>query len=88
MPGFNGQGPDNQGPMSGRGLGKCRPPADSTADEEPQSQDQLKKIDPNQVNDNSDQVYGQGRGGRPRGGGQGRGLGGGRGSGRGGRGQA
>ncbi len=90
MPRLNGKGPQNEGPLSGRGLGRCRSDNNSTG--ESKLNDQLKKVDP----DNSapptnpvdqEMVFGRGQGGQPRGGG-GQGLGrgrksGGRGQGRG-----
>ena len=88
MPGLNGKGPQNEGSMTGRGLGNCRP----TNNNENQN-DQLRKVDPNNLepaaNQAGDQVvYGRGQGGLPRGGGgQGLGQGLGRGRGGGGRGR-
>ncbi|MCD6534194.1 MAG: hypothetical protein J7L25_08990 [Deltaproteobacteria bacterium] len=88
MPGLNGKGPQSEGPMSGRGLGNCRP---ASSDEN--QNDQLRKVDPNNLepaaNQAGDQaVYGRGQGGKPRGGGgQGLGQGLGRGRGGGGRGR-
>lgn len=94
MPGLNGRGPMNEGPMSGRGLGRCRPAA-GAADSQNQAAgaaDPLRKIDPAnyQAPVEDEAVYGRGRGGQPRGGGanqaHGRGFGGpggGRGRGRG-----
>ncbi len=93
MPGLNGKGPLGDGPMTGRGLGRCRTGA-NPADQR-QFNDQLKRIDPENYNANTapadnTTVYGRGRGGQPYGGGacraQGRGPGGpgsGRGQGRG-----
>ncbi len=83
MPGLNGKGPQNEGSMTGRGLGNCRP---TNSDEN--LNDQLRKVDPNNLkpatNPADDQVvYGRGQGGQPRGGG-GKGLGQGLGRGRGG----
>ncbi|MCK5540356.1 MAG: DUF5320 domain-containing protein [Deltaproteobacteria bacterium] len=80
MPGLNGKGPQSEGPMSGRGLGNCRP-----AGNDKNQNDQLRKVDPNNLepaaNQSDDQVvYGRGQGGQPRGGG-GQGLGRGRGGG-------
>ena len=88
MPGLNGKGPQSEGPMSGRGLGNCRP-----ADNSENLNDQLKKVDPNNLEPAAKQtdeqvVYGRGQGGLPRGGGgQGLGQGLGRGRGGGGRGR-
>ncbi len=90
MPGQNGNGPQNEGPMTGRGLGRCRP-ADNLASNS-NFNDPLRKVNPNEVNPeagiNPDPVvYGRGQGGLPRGGGQGlgqgRGMGQGQGQGRG-----
>ncbi len=95
MPGLNGKGPQNEGPMTGRGLGRCRP-ADNRASDS-NFNDQLRKINPDDIikpeaGVNPEPViYGRGQGGIPRGGGQGlgqgrglgRGNGGGRGRGRG-----
>ncbi|MBN2810008.1 MAG: DUF5320 domain-containing protein [Deltaproteobacteria bacterium] len=84
MPGLNGRGPQNQGPLTGRGLGNCRPAKNAE-----NLNDQLRKVDPENLESSAVQadaavVYGRGRGGQPRGGGQGlgRGCGGGRGRGR------
>ena len=78
MPGLNRKGPQNEGPMTGRGLGNCRP-----ADNNENLNDQLKKVDPDNLEPAAAQaddqvVYGRGQGGLPRGGG-GQGLGRGRG---------
>ena len=91
MPGFNGKGPQNEGPMSGRGLGNCRPV--SSDENEQNLNDQLRKVDPNNLEPAAPQtgdqvVYGRGQGGLPRGGGGGQGLGRGRGGGGRGRGRA
>ncbi len=84
MPGMNGKGPQGEGPLTGRGLGRCRPAAQSAADQQP-LKDQLKRIDPDKYNANpasgaEGAVYGRGQGGLPRGGGAcqafGRGFGG------------
>ncbi len=89
MPGFNGKGPQSEGPMTGRGLGNCRP-----ANSDEKQNDQLRKVDPDNLQPAAAQtddqvVYGRGRGGVPRGGGgQGLGLGRGRGGGGRGRGRA
>jgi len=88
MPGLNGKGPQNEGSMSGRGLGNCRP-----ANSGEKQNDQLRKVDPDNLEPAAPQsddqvVYGRGQGGKPRGGGgQGLGQGLGRGSGGGGRGR-
>ncbi|NPA25087.1 MAG: DUF5320 domain-containing protein [Deltaproteobacteria bacterium] len=96
MPGLNGKGPQGEGPLTGRGLGRCRPTATDATDQR-RSGDQLRKIDPNNYNSNTvatgdNVVYGRGQGGLPRGGGAcqafgrgfgGPGAGGGRGLGRG-----
>lgn len=79
MPALNGKGPQNGGPMTGRGLGNCRP-ANSNVNEQ-NLNDQLRKVDPNNLEPaaaqpNNQVVYGRGQGGLPRGGaGQGLGLG-------------
>ena len=95
MPGLNGKGPMNEGPMTGRGLGRCRPAAGRRENQQAADfQDQLKRIDPENYSavTADDTVYGRGRGGLPRGGGAcqafgrgfgGPGAGGGRGRGRG-----
>jgi len=44
MPGLNGKGPQNEGSMTGRGLGNCRP---TNSDEN--LNDQLRKVDPNNL---------------------------------------
>ena len=84
MPGLNGKGPDNEGPMTGRGLGNCRPAKNRTNDSN--LNDQLRKINPDDLkagaaNNPDPVVYGRGRGGLPRGGGRGSGRGRGRGNG-------
>lgn len=61
MPNFNGQGPRNEGPMTGRGLGYCAVVIDS---------------DEKAANISSrprQRVFGRGRGGQPRGCSRGRG---------------
>jgi len=97
MPGLNGKGPQGEGPLTGRGLGRCRPAATDTTDQQ-RSGDQLRKIDPDNYDPNpaaadDNVIYGRGQGGLPRGGGAcqafgrgfgGPGAGGGRGPGRGG----
>ena len=91
MPGLNGKGPQNDGPMTGRGLGNCRPANNDESDQK--LNDQLKKVDPDNLEPTTTPtdeqvVYGRGRGGQPRGGGgQGLGQGLGRGRGGGGRGR-
>lgn len=47
MPGFNHKGPNNQGPMTGRGMGMCRPSNQNA---------------PNQTNPESTPTQGMGRG--------------------------
>jgi len=86
MPGLNGNGPENEGPMTGRGLGRCRPANNRANDSN--FNDPLRKINPDEINpgagSNADPaVYGRGQGGLPRGGGQGLGQGRGMGLGRG-----
>ena len=81
MPGLNGKGPAGQGPMSGRGLGGCRPASPRNKTETPK--DQLRKIDPDNLDNPEIPVaaeppQGLGRCGQPRGG-CGLGRGGGRG---------
>ncbi len=90
MPGLNGRGPMNEGPMTGRGLGRCRPAAAANLAQGPvqgsavNSGDPLRRIDPNNYNPgpvaDANVVYGRGRGGQPWGGGAnqafGRGFGG------------
>jgi len=79
MPGLNGKGPQNDGPMTGRGLGRCRP-ADNRASNS-NLNDQLRKINPDDLKPGATApgdnpvVYGRGRGGLPCGGGQGLGRG-------------
>ena len=65
MPGFNGTGPEGRGSRTGRGEGKCSPKS---------------KKDTKEINDidESGELLGVGRGGRPRGGGRGHCYGGGR----------
>ena len=60
MPNFNGTGPNGQGPMTRRKRGRCR--VNQTA--------QIQNSE-SQTPENKEIVYGVGRGGRPRGGGQG-----------------
>ncbi|HDS16318.1 MAG TPA: hypothetical protein ENN66_06850 [Proteobacteria bacterium] len=89
MPGLDGKGPLNQGPQSGRGLGRCRPAGKSSASQTAETvSDQLIKIDPENLDnstpaDRDEEIMGRGRGGRPRGCGRGQGGGGGAGGGRG-----
>jgi len=66
MPGYNGMGPNSQGPMTGRGMGYC---GERTS---------RRPMDMN-YGMMQGQFYGRGRGGMPRGCGNGRGFGGGRG---------
>ncbi|TAJ44111.1 hypothetical protein CUJ86_08750 [Methanofollis fontis] len=81
MPGFDGTGPRGMGPMTGRGLGRCRPaaPVVSTAAQTPQETTGTAVPPPQNM------MYGVGRGGIPWGcgcgfcGGRGRGRFGGRG---------
>lgn len=78
MPGLNGKGPQNDGPMTGRRLGRCRP-ADNRASDS-NFNDQLRRVNPDEikpgVGTNSEPlIYGRGQGGLPRGGGQGLGRG-------------
>ena len=65
MPGFDKTGPEGKGPRTGRGEGICG--TDKTKDDVKQS-----------TAENKEEIWGLGRGGRPRGGGRGRGYGGGR----------
>jgi hypothetical protein len=60
MPNLNGTGPQGQGPMTGGRRGRCRV-TQNTQNDKPEIQ----------TAKNNDIVYGVGRGGRPRGGGQG-----------------
>jgi hypothetical protein len=88
MPGLNGKGPQSEGPMTGRGLGRCRPADNCASDSD--FNDQLRKINPDEIKpgtaaNTGPVIYGRGQGGLPRGGGQGLGRGrgnGGRGRGR------
>ncbi len=74
MPGLNGKGPQNDGPMTGRGLGRCRPSDNRASDSN--FNDQLRQVNPDEISPNADPVvYGRGQGGLPRGGGQGLGQG-------------
>lgn len=81
MPGFNGTGPRGDGPMSGRGFGRCR-----TVDAEPAQESAVPVLKANAgsepaISQGSAQnvpVYGHGRGGIPCGCGRGYGFGGGR----------
>ena len=79
MPGLNGKGPQNEGPMTGRGQGRCRPVDNRASNSD--FNDQLRKINPDELKPeaagaNTDAVvYGRGQGGLPRGGGQGPGRG-------------
>jgi len=61
MPGYNGKGPEGKGPMTGRGSGYCSVPREQESVESQQS--------------NRGTLYGLGRGGLPRGGGNGLGRG-------------
>lgn len=61
---FNGQGPRNEGPRTGRGMGNCENTQETT-------------VSTPETNSNaSESDYGLGRGGQPRGGGRGPGFGG------------
>ena len=68
MTGYNGRGPENKGPMTGRGAGDCS----YKENQEPRQPQES----------NEEQIYGLGRGGLPRGSGRGRASGIGRGGGR------
>jgi len=60
MPNVNGTGPKGQGAMTGKRRGRCRVSQPTQTDKS--------EI---QTAENKDIVYGVGRGGKPRGGGQG-----------------
>ncbi len=71
MPGFDGTGPRGEGPMTGWGRGYCVRPVNQPAAGQEQAAANAQNF--------QQPVYGVGRGGLPRGGGQGRAFGGGRG---------
>ncbi len=84
MPGFNGTGPNGQGPMTGGGRGFCAQPQTGQAPQTPDQQGNQADIPQADIPAGpGGVVYGLGRGGLPRGGGRGRCFGGGRGLGRG-----
>jgi hypothetical protein len=80
MPGFNGTGPQGNGPMSGRRFGRCRvaplPAQESAA--QVQQANERSEADLSQGSAQYNRVYGRGRGGIPCGCGRGNGFGGGR----------
>ena len=80
MPGLNGTGPQANGPMSGRGFGRCRtiaaPAQESAALEQPA--DEERGTATSQESAQNNPVFGRGRGGVPCGCGRGFGFGGGR----------
>ncbi|MBN2714987.1 MAG: DUF5320 domain-containing protein, partial [Deltaproteobacteria bacterium] len=51
MPGFNRRGPEGEGPRTGRNMGKCRPLENDATDEAAVEQNE------------TDEFFGQGRGG-------------------------
>ena len=85
MPGLNGRGPQGEGPLTGRGIGRCRPAPSQGTDETVPNVDNTNS--PNDTNSSDNvPVAGQGMGmawrrGGGGGGGMGRGMG--RGTGRG-----
>jgi len=80
MPGLNGTGPQANGPMSGRGFGRCRtivaPAQESAARVQQADEESGTAISQDSVQNNP--VFGRGRGGVPCGCGRGFGFGGGR----------
>ena len=80
MPGLNGTGPQANGPMSGRGCGRCRtvvaPAQESAAPQ--QIADEESGTAVSQESTQNNPVFGRGRGGVPCGCGRGFGFGGGR----------
>jgi hypothetical protein len=77
MPGFDGTGPFGQGPMTGRGFGRCRSEAGIAAGSP--AYPTLKQVQESaQAQMERPLVYGRGRGGIPFGCGRGFGFGGGR----------
>ena len=80
MPGLNGTGPQGNGPMSGRGFGRCRmatAPAQVPAATAQPAHDE-NGLAMTQASEQNIPVYGRGRGGIPCGCGRGFGFGGGR----------
>ena len=80
MPGLNGTGPQANGPMSGRGFGRCRTivaPAQEPAVAVQQA-DEERGTAISQESAQNNPVFGRGRGGVPCGCGRGFGFGGGR----------
>ena len=73
MPAFSGTGPRGQGPLTGRGLGSCKP--EFTPEMKDKKDDEEFKEDINYPKTGPRPVYGLGRGGLPRGGGRGFGRG-------------
>jgi len=53
MPGFNGTGPSGKGPMTGRGMGKCRPQGNA---------DKSKEASAGSNKKSSTGLFGRGRG--------------------------
>ena len=80
MPGLNGMGPQANGPLSGRGFGRCRtivaPAPESAAPVQQADEENGAAISQESVQNNP--VFGRGRGGIPCGCGGGFGFGGGR----------
>jgi len=80
MPGLNGTGPLANGPMSGRGFGRCRtivaPAQESAAPVQQTDEEKGTAIPQESVRNTS--IFGRGRGGVPCGCGRGFGFGGGR----------
>jgi len=80
MPGFNGTGPQGNGPMSGRRFGRCRtiatPAQESEAAAQPAQEDTGGIMSQGPAQNIT--IYGRGRGGVPCGCGRGYGFGGGR----------
>jgi len=80
MPGLNGTGPRANGPMGGRGFGRClrivAPAQESAALVQQVNEESGTAISQESAQNNS--VFGRGRGGFPRGCGRGFGFGGGR----------
>jgi hypothetical protein len=80
MPGLNGTGPQANGPMSGRGFGRCRkivaPSQESVAPVQQVNEESGTALLQKSVQNTP--IFGRGRGGVPCGGGRSFGFGGGR----------
>ncbi|HPE17891.1 MAG TPA: DUF5320 domain-containing protein [Tenuifilaceae bacterium] len=73
MPGFDQRGPEGQGPMTGRRMGRC---TNFGAGRKSQPEGESSSVNPNEnLPENSGRGFGFGRGARGRGRGRARGMG-------------